>query len=136
MTIGFPDLVPVDFTRDYEPTSDLAIPEPGICWVARGLMVETCARLLGRPMSLELYALGHLAVISLRVAVFGEPVLFVDLTIGTDSGRWSLVVDDRVVDAGWHVPSPRQLADLVLDDHDTRHSPTIDETGEQPTHLW
>ena len=63
MTPTTPDLRPEDFVANYNlPDSlDATIPtrhqpgEPGIHWVARGLMVETCAQLLGRPISVDLH---------------------------------------------------------------------------------
>ena len=66
MTPTSAELRPDDFRSYTLPDSlDATIPtgpvpgEPGIHWVARGLMVETCAELLGRPISLDLYDHPH-----------------------------------------------------------------------------
>ena len=120
--------------------------EPGINWVARGLMVETCAQLLGRPISLDL--LDHPntvfihALISLSSTVLSaEPLgdlATVELVVAKQDSRWALLGDNRLIDLGVNVPSPAHLAGLVAADHHQRRSaqPTCRGPVSRPTHLW
>ena len=70
------DLAPQDFTPTYSlPDSvEATIPvtaqpdEPGIHWVARGLLAETCARLLARPVSLDHHERRCLTFVSATVS--------------------------------------------------------------------
>ena len=155
MTTTTPDLLAADFQRTYDlaPTLDSTIPtsaqpgEPGSHWVARGLLTETAAQLLGRPVRLEYFE--HQAVVfisayvSLAASILtSDPlgtVTAVDLIINRDSGRWALLANGRMAGNGSHVPSPAQLAGLVLADFCDRRSPgttTCRGPVERPKHLW
>jgi hypothetical protein len=148
-----PDLRPDDFRPYTLPDSlETSIPtqcvpgEPGIHWVARGLMAETCAQLLGRPISLDL--LDHSdtvfihALISLSSTVLSaEPlgdVTTVELVVAKQDSRWALIADNRLLGLGINVPSPAHLARLVAADHHRRRSPhpTCRGPVTRPTHLW
>ena len=155
MTTTIPDLVPADFVRSYDlaPTVDSMVAnrakpgEPGTHWVARGLMTETCAQLLGRPVRLEYYEQEHVVSVSAQVSLASSiltsdplgTIVCVDLLIVRASGRWALLFQDRMIGTGAHVPSPSHLAGLVSADHHQRRS-AVTETCrgpvEQPKHLW
>ena len=126
------ELIPDHFLRSYDlaPTVDSTVPnraqpgEPGSHWVARGLLVETCGQLLGRPVRLEYCQHEHLTVISVYVSLAcsiltSDPlgaVISVDLLIGRSTGRWALLVQDRMLGTGPHLPSPSHLTRLVSAD--------------------
>jgi hypothetical protein len=120
--------------------------EPGIHWVARGLMVETCAQLLGRPISLDLYDHAHTvfiqALISLSSTVLSAQPLgdlaSVELVVVKQDSRWALIVDNRLLAMGVNLPSPAYLAGLVAADHHRRRSaqPTRRGPVTPPEHLW
>lgn len=147
-------LHPDDF-RPYTlaPTVDSMIParaepdEPGTRWVARGLMVETCQQLLGRPVRLEHYWREYLTYISVQVSLASSiltsdplgAVVTIDLMIGRDTGRWALIFQDRMIGTGPELPSPQHLAGLVATDFDNRRRPITDTCRgpvERPRHLW
>ena len=153
MTPNTPELRPDDF-RSYTLSDSLdttiasrTVPgEPGIHWVARGLMAETCARLLGRPISLDLldhpntvftHALISLSSTVLSAESLGD-VTTVELVVAKQDSRWALVVDNRLLGLGINVPSPAHLAGLVAADHYRRRSPQPTCRGPvtRPTHLW
>ena len=153
MTPTSAELRPDDFRSYTLPDSlDATIPtcpvpgEPGIRWVARGLMVETCAQLLGRPISLDLYDHPHTvfiqALISLSSTVLStEPLgdlASVELVVVKQDSRWALIVDNRLLAMGINVPSPAHLAGLVAADHHRRRSaePTCRRPVTPPKHLW
>ena len=155
MTRQIPELRAEDFVRSYDlaPTVDSTIPtqarpcEPGAHWVARGLMTETCAQLLGRPVRLEYFEHQHLTYVTAHVSLAStilssDPlgaVVAVDLILGRPGGRWALLFTDRLIGTGAYLPSPRYLAGLVAADHDARRRPctqTCRGTVERPTHLW
>ena len=110
------ELIPDHFTRSYDlaPTVDSTIPnrahpgEPGTHWVARGLMVETCAQMLGRPVRLEYSEHEHVTFVSALVSLASSiltsdplgALLSVDLLISRHTGRWALLVQERMVGAG------------------------------------
>ena len=153
MTPTTADLRPDDF-RPYDlPDSlDAAIPthavpgEPGIHWVARGLIAETCAQLLGRPISLDLLDHPHTvfihALISLASTVLSaEPlddIASVELIVVKQDSRWALIADNRLLAIGVNVPSPAHLAGLIAaDDHRRRSAqPNCRGPVTPPTHLW
>jgi hypothetical protein len=149
------ELIPDHFTRSYDlaPTVDSTISnraqpgEPGAHWVARGLMVETCAQMLGRPVRLDYREREHVTYATAYVSVASSivtsdplgAVIAVDLLISRSSGRWTLIVQDRVVGTGPYMLSPSHLAGLVLADHHQRRSPstaTCRGPVERPKHLW
>lgn len=149
------ELIPDHFTRSYDlaPTVDSTIPnqaqpgEPGTHWVARGLMVETSAQMLGRPVRLDYHEREHLTFISAYVSLessilSSDPlgaVMVVDLLIGRSTGRWTLTVQERMIGTGLYVPSPSHLAGLVAADHHQRRSPitaTCRGPFERPKYLW
>ena len=155
MTTTIPDLVPDDFVRSYDlaPTVDSMVSnrakpgEPGTHWVARGLMVETCVQMLGRPVRLEYSEHEHVTFVSALVSLASSiltsdplgALLSVDLLISRATGRWALLVQDRMIGTGPCVPSPSHLAGLVLADHHDRRSPitaTCRGPVERPKHLW
>ena len=153
MTPATPELRADDF-RSYTLLDSLetSIPsrtvpgESGIHWVARGLMVETCAQLLGRPVSLDL--LDHpntvfiRALISLSSTVLSaEPLddlTTVELVVAKRDSRWALIVDNRLLGIGVNVPSPAHLAGVVADSDYQRRSaePPCRGTVTPPKHLW
>lgn len=154
MTTTADQLLPDDF-RPYNliPTTDSTIPtralpgEPGSHWVARGLMVETCAQLLGRPVRLEHYLHEHLTYISAHVSLASSilasdplgAVVAVDLMIGRDTRRWALIFQNRIIGTGQDLPSPRHLAGLAATVLDDRRRPITDTCRgpvERPSHLW
>jgi hypothetical protein len=153
MTRTTPELRPDDFRPYTLPESmETTIPtqcvpgEPGIHWVARGLITETSAQLLGRPISLDL--LDHPnsvfihALISLSSTVLSaEPlgdITTVELVVSKHDSRWALIADNRLLGLGINVPSPAHLAGLVTADHHRRRSadPTCRGPVARPTHLW
>jgi hypothetical protein len=153
MTPNTPELRPDDFRPYTLPDSlDTTIPsrsvsgEPGIHWVARGLMAETCAQLLGRPISLDLLDHGNTvfinALISLSSTVLSaEPLgdlTNVELVVAKQDSRWALLDDNRLLGLGINVPSPAYLASLVAADDHRRRSPQPICRGPvtRPTHLW
>ena len=80
MTPTIPDLRPDDFRPYTLPGSlETAIPtrsvhgEPGIHWIARGLIVETSAQLLGRPIRLDLLDHPHTVFIHALISVLDCP---------------------------------------------------------------
>ena len=149
-----PDLVPQDFVRDYtlpdgvdamistSPEPD----EPGIRWVARGLLTETCARLLGRPVGLDYLEKQHITFVSATVSLASsvlssspcEVLVAVDLLLNRDTGWWVLGFRDRMVATGRHLPSPSHLAELVAAEHDRGRRPLPVRRGPvaEPKHLW
>jgi hypothetical protein len=153
MTPSTPDLRAEDF-RSYTLPDSLdttiasrTVPgEPGIHWVARGLMAETCAQLLGRPISLDL--LDHPntvfihALISLSSTVLSaEPLddlTTVELVVAKQDSRWALIGDNRLLGLGVNVPSPAYLVGLVAADHERRRNPEPTCRGPvaRPNHLW
>jgi hypothetical protein len=144
------DLVPQDFTGTYplpggvEATiSTTAQPgEPGIHWVARGLLTETCARLLARPVSLDYHERRCLtcvtATVSLAATVLStdprDLLVTVDLLLNRQTGRWVLTSRDRIIATGPHLPSPSHLAELVAVEHDRRRRPL--DPAALPEPLW
>jgi hypothetical protein len=121
--------------------------EPGTHWLARGLMAETCQRLLARPINLEYTEHEHIifisAVMSLASAVWStDPLgdlLSADLILVKRTGRWALILQNRMIATGPHVPPPRYLADLVGAAYDARRSPAPDSCrgpATPPSHLW
>jgi hypothetical protein len=155
MTPQRPELIPDHFARSYDlaPTVDSTIPnrtqpgEPGTHWVARGLMVETCAQMLGRPVRLDHHERENVTYVTAYVSVASSivtsdplgAVIAVDLLISRSSGRWTLIAQDRIVGTGPCVPSPSHLAGLVLTDHHQRRSPitaTCRGPVERPKNLW
>jgi hypothetical protein len=121
--------------------------EPGAHWLARGLMAETSQRLLARPVALELTEQQHVTVISAAMSLASivwstDPVgdlLSVDLILIPRTDRWALIVQNRMIATGLHVPSPRYLADLVHAAYDARRSPEPDVRRGPvipPSHLW
>jgi hypothetical protein len=148
------DLCADDF-RDYRLPPSIAgnvppalcLGEPGTHWLARGLTVETTARLLARPVAVEVTEQEHLtvisAVISLASAVWStDPLgdlLSADLILVPRTRRWALIVQDRMTATGLNVPSPRYLADLVHEAYDARRRPAPDTCrgpATPPSHLW
>jgi hypothetical protein len=155
MTPTAPELRPEDFVGSYNLPDSLeaTIPtghepgEPGIYWVARGLLAETCAQLLGRPISLDLLDHPHTvfihALISLASTVLSaEPlgdVASVELVVVKHNSRWALIVDNRLLAMGLNVPAPAHLAGLVAANHHQRRSaaqPTCRGPVTPPKHLW
>ena len=153
MTPTTPELRADDFRPYTLPDSlDTTIPtrcvpgEPGIHWVARGLLTETSAQLLGRPISLDLLDHRHTvfihALISLSSTVLSaEPLgdlTTVELVVAKLDSRWALLVDNRLLGLGINVPSPAHLASLVATAHHRRRSaqPTCRGPVTRPTHLW
>ena len=153
MTPTTPDLRPDDFRPYTLPDSlDTTIPtrcvpgEPGIYWVARGLMAETCAQLLGRPISLDLldhqstvfvHALISLSSTVLSAEPFGD-LTTIELVVAKQDSRWALIVDNRLLAIGTNVPSPAHLAGLVAASDHQRRSPQPPCRGPvtPPKHLW
>ena len=153
MTPSTPELRPDDFRPyDLPECLDTSIPtrtvpgEPGIHWIARGLIAETCAQLLGRPISLDLldhpntvfiHALISLASTVLSAEPLGD-LTTVELVVVKQDSRWALLADNRLLGLGINVPSPAHLAGLVASDHHRRRSaqPTRRGPATRPTHLW
>ena len=52
--------------------------------------------------------------------------------------RWALIVDNRLLALGVNVPSPAELASLIVDSHHQRRSsePTCRGPITRPKHLW
>ena len=135
----FPDLVPDDFTRTYTlgSTVEASIPtaarpgEPGIHWVARGLLVETGARLLAEPVSVDCVEKRQITFVSVVLSLAattvapqaGDVLVTVELLLDRRSGRWGLTFADRLVGTGPWLPSPRWLAEQVAQAHDRRCRP-------------
>jgi hypothetical protein len=133
------DLAPQDFTPTYSlPDSvEATIPvtaqpgEPGIHWVARGLLTETCARLLARPVSLDHHEGRCLTFVSTTVSMAStvaspdprDALATVDLLLDRRSGRWVLTFRDRIVGTGGCLPSPSSLAELVAVAYDRSRRP-------------
>ena len=147
-------LSPNDFTSTY-PLPDgveSMIPttakpdEPGAHWVARGLLVETCARLLARPLSLGYLERRRLTAISATMSLAStvlssdpyDVVVTVDLLLDRGSGRWTLTFRDRMIATGPALPPPSWLAELVAIDHDRGRHPLPVRRGPMaaPKHLW
>jgi hypothetical protein len=120
------DLDPEHFIRSYElpagvdamiPTSSQA-GEPGLHWVARGLLAETCLRLLARPVSLHYLEKEHITFVSATVSLAStvlssnpcDVLVAVNLLLNRDTGHWALGFRDRVFATGPHLPAPAQLA--------------------------
>src|SRR5829696_8549049 len=119
------ELIPDHFIRssNLAPTVDSVIPnraqpgEPGTHWVARGLMVETCTQMLGRPVRLEYSEHEHVTYVSALVSLASSiltsdplgALLSVDLLISRYTGRWALLAPDRMVGTGPCLPSPSHL---------------------------
>jgi hypothetical protein len=109
-------------------------------------MAETCAQLLGRPISLDL--LDHPntvfihALISLSSTVLsGEPLddlTTVELVVLKQDSRWALLLDNRLLALGINVPSPAHLAGLVAASDHLRRSaqPICRGPVIPPKHLW
>jgi hypothetical protein len=153
MTPTTPEFRPDDFRPYTLPDSlDTTIPtrpipgEPGMYWVARGLMAETCAQLLGRPISLDLLDHPHTvfihALILLSSTILSaEPLgdlTTVELVVAKQDSRWALIVDNRLLALGVNVPSPAHLAGVVaVGDHWRRSAqPTCRGPVTRPKHLW
>ena len=158
MTSPTPDLVPDLAPQDFVPTYTLldrveaTIPtaaqpgEPGIHWVARGLLVETCARLLGHPVSLDCLERRQLTFVSVTVSLAStvlssdprDVLLAVELVLDRRTGRWVLIVRDRVIATGGCLPSPSYLAELVAVEYDRGRRPLDDSQGlaAWPQPLW
>jgi hypothetical protein len=155
MTIPPPELRPEDFTRTYDLPESLtaSIPplsqpgEPGSHWLARGLMAETCARMLARPMNLDLIEQAHTifvsALISLASTVLSSDplgdVVSIELVLVKHSRQWALIYRDRMIAAGINVPAPAYLADLVHTAHLHRRTAQTDTcrgAAHPPKHLW
>ena len=149
-----PDLAPQDFVGNYplDGSVEATIPttarpgEPGIHWVARGLLTETCARLLGRPISLDCIQQRHTtfvsAIVSLDSTVLSndprDVLVAVDLVLNRRTGRWILTFRDRIIATGDRLPSPSYLAELVATAYDRRRQPLdpSQEAAIRPEHLW
>ena len=144
------DLDPQDFTGTY-PLPDgveATIPttaqpgEPGIHWVARGLLTESCARLLARPVSLDYHKRRCLtfvaATMSLAATVLStdprDVLATVELLLDRRTGRWVLTFRDRLIATGRYLPSPSALAELVAVEHDRRRRPL--DPAALPEPLW
>jgi hypothetical protein len=153
MSPAVPDLRPDDFRSYTLPDSlDTTIPtrcvpgELGIHWVARGLIAETCAQLLGRPISLDLLDHPHTVFVHALISLFStvlsaEPLddlTTVELVVAKQDSRWALLVDNRLVGLGINVPSPAHLTGLIAADHHRWGSalPTCRGPVNRPTHLW
>lgn len=154
MRITALDLAPQDFVASYELPDgvDAMIPtspqpdEPGLHWVARGLLAETCLRLLGRPVSLDYLDKQHITFVSATVSLAStvlsanpcDVLVAVDLLLNRDTGSWALGFRDRMIATGPCLPSPSQLAELVSVEHDRGRRPLEVRQGpvEQPKHLW
>src|SRR6185312_8419389 len=93
--------------------------------------VETCAQLLGRPISLDLHDHRNTAfiqaLISLASTVLSadplDDLTTVELVVAKQDSRWALIVDNRLLGLGVNVPSPAYLAGLVADGDHRRRSP-------------
>ena len=134
-----PDLVPQDFTRSYSlaDTVEASIPttaqpgEPGIHWVARGLLSETCERLLADPVSLDCVEKRHTTFVSVSLSLASTAVapdrrdvlVTVELLLDRRSGRWGLMFADRLIGGGRWLPSPSWLAERVAQEYDRRRRP-------------
>jgi len=147
-------LAPQDFVGNHplDDSVEATIPstaqpgEPGIHWVARGLLTETYARLLGRPISLDCIHQRHTtfvsAIVSLDSTVLSndprDVLVAVDLVLNRRSGLWILTFRDRIVATGDCLPSPSYLAELVAIDYDRRRQPLdpSQEAAIRPEHLW
>jgi hypothetical protein len=146
----FPDLAPQDFVPTY-PLPDgveATIPttaqlgEPGVHWVARGLLADTSARLLARPISLDYHQRRCLtsvtATMSLTSTVLStdpqDVLAKVDLLLDRRTGRWVLIFRDRIIATGPYLPSPSYLAELVAVEHDRRRRPL--DPAALPEPLW
>jgi hypothetical protein len=155
MTIPPPELRPEDFTRTYDlpDTLTAGIPtcaqpgEPGSHWVARGLMAECCALLLARPLNLDHIEHPHTlfitATISLASTVLSSDpvghVACVDLVVIEHSHQWALILDNRLLAVGRHLPSPHHLASLVQAAYLAGRSAEPDTCRgpvPRPRHLW
>jgi hypothetical protein len=148
------DLAPQDFTSTYSlPDSvEATIPvtvqpgEPGIHWVARGLLTETCTRLLARPVNLDLHEGRCLTFVSATVSMAStvaspdprDALAEVDLLLDRRSGRWVLTFRDRIVGTGGCLPSPSFLAERVAIAYDRSRSPldSSRESAALPAPLW
>jgi hypothetical protein len=155
VTIPPYDLRADDFTRTYDLPESLTanIPplaqpgEPGAHWLARGLMAETCARMLARPVNLDLIEQPHTifisALISLASTVLSSDplgdVVSIELVLVKHTRQWALIYRDRMIAVGVDVPAPAYLADLVHAAHlHGRTAPTDTCRGpvHPPKHLW
>lgn len=154
MTSPTLNLSPQDFTSTYPlPCGvDTVIPttaqpdEPGAHWIARGLLVETSARLLGRPVSLGYLERRRLTAISATVSLAStvlstdprDVLVTVDLLLDRGTGRWSLIFRERMIATGPCLPPPSWLAELVAIDHDRGRRPLEVRRGPvaEPKHLW
>jgi hypothetical protein len=140
MNHSLPCLRAEDFARSYDLHDgvDADIPlqaqpgEPGIHWVARGLLVETCLQPLGWPLSLGHYHYPavmtvisvHLSLASTVLSTDGaEVVAAVELLLNRDTGRWGLLFTGRLIDARMHLPAPAFLADRIAAAHAARREP-------------
>ena len=129
-----PDLVGDDFgPYQLPPRVAATIPaaavpgEPTLHRLARGLIVETAARLDAAARFLDVIALDGVVIIGIEVAISGPAPAGppgpagtsarVGLTVVPADGRWMLAVQGRVIAAGCGVPAPRRLAPLVAGDH-------------------
>jgi hypothetical protein len=154
MIVPAPELQPDDFFRTYNlpDTVEAMIPtsaqpgEPGSHWVARGLLSETCAQLLGRPVHLDYVEKEKVLFISADVSlastvVSADPLgttVAVGLIIARTTGHWALFYNDRMLVSGNQLPSPTYLAGVVSAAYDAGRSPlpTCREMPERPKYLW
>ena len=144
-----------DFVRSYDLPESLTtnIPplkqrgEPGVHWLARGLMAEACARMLARPVNLDLIDQPHTifvsALISLASTVLSSDplgdVVSIELVLVKRTRQWALIYRDRMISAGIDVPAPAYLAGLVHAAHHhgrTAQTDTCRGTAHPPKHLW
>lgn len=154
MTIPPYDLQADDF-RSYQlpDTLDATIAataqpgEPATHWLARGLMSETCQRLLARPITLQVIDHEHIvfisAVVSLASTVLSSDPLgdlaSIDLVLVKHTAGWALMLDDRMIAAGRNIPPPRYLAEIAHTVQVSRRSAqpgTCRGPVNPPTHLW
>jgi hypothetical protein len=121
--------------------------EPAVHWLARGLMAETCQRLLARPVTLQVIEHEHTvfisAVVSLASTVLSSDPLgdltSVDLILIKHTARWALMLGDRMIATGQNVPAPRYLAEIAQIVQVSRRSAQPDTCRgpvNPPTHLW
>ena len=154
MTIPPDDLQADDFRTYQLPDSlDATIPliaqpgEPGTHWLARGLMAEICPRLLARPVTLQVIEHEHIvfisAVVSLASTVLSSDPLgdlaSVDLVLVKQTARWALMLENRMIATGLHVPPPRYLAEIAHAVQVSRRSAQPDTCrgpASPPSHLW